>query len=160
MAFELCDDLDRRVFVIRKKSASFAVRERVGWDDFRNSNYFIHVGLEYCPLGGLEYFFTMVDVDAVSHSEIAYFSGRTVARLIGAVDRSAILSLVLRATKHLLENIQPVQVHRCCHDAALPPEALEKHEAVSLVFTDCGYAVARSGARHGKRFWIMERKGA
>lgn len=160
MAFELCDDLNRRPFVIRSKGSSLVIRERVGWDNFRNSNYFVHVGLEACPLVGQEYFFCMVDADAVSRTHDAYYSGRTVARLIGAADRAEILSLVLRATKHLLNNIKPDQVHRCCHDAALPPEALEKHEAISLVFADCGYAIARSGASHGKRFWIMKRAGA
>jgi hypothetical protein len=52
--FELCDDIDRRVFRIRQKGKSFAILERVGHDLFRNSNYFVHVGLEPpAGLGGL-----------------------------------------------------------------------------------------------------------
>jgi hypothetical protein len=159
MAFELLGNLDTVHFDILQRRNSYAILGRVGRDEYRSSNYFVHVGLEpTAGMGGLEYYFALVEVDALSGQEIYYWSGIDVAPLIGATDRTAILAVVARATAALLDFVKPNQVHRCTRDAHMPDAALEKHNLISVVFDRCGYVVMKTDVYHGKHFWIMERQ--
>lgn len=159
MAFELLGDLETDHFDIIRRGNSYAILGRVGRDPYRSSNYFIHVGLEPpAGMGGMEYYFALVEVDAFSGNETYYWSGTDVAPLIGADQRTAILAVVARATAALLDFVKPNQVHRCTRDAHLPEAALEKHAFISVVFERCGYVVGKTDVYHGKHFWIMERQ--
>lgn len=158
MAFVLTIDPDQWHADLFLDGGACAVLVHVGHCDAESLNYFVHVSLETRPGGnGMEFVFFLIEVDGETSTEHAYWSGRDVSRFIGREDRSAILRVVCSATERLLDHVKPDIVYRYTHDADLPDKALEKHLAISKVFTNCGYRVERGDEYHGQRTWRAER---
>ena len=137
---------------------SYAVMVPVGFDDVRDLNYFVMVGLDSIPPGDLEYYFCIVEVDGETKDERRIWSGLDLPGYISPDDRDKIRNTILIITEGLLNTVRPERVFRCTRDADMPDQALEKHYAVSHIFKSCGYRVATADIYHGKRVWWMERE--
>jgi hypothetical protein len=128
----------------------------VGYDDLEDINYFAMAGLGARPHGGIEYFFCFLTVDGEDKRETRIWDGTGLPAGISKQNRRDILSVVLRATEHLLLEVAPDNVYRIT-GAHLPRKALEKHRTISQIFIKCGYRIAATESRDGRIAWLMER---
>jgi len=128
----------------------------VGYNTDSGANVFVQAALTPYLDGEPEYSFWILQRDPYTGHEQHFLSGIDVSRFIDKSDRERILTVVLAATKELLETKRPKRVYRCNNDVAPPERALEKHYAVSRVFRDAGYEVTQSDDWYGKRVWLAE----
>lgn len=156
MAFECTFDGDTDIAIMRDGPSTVAL-VRVGRDPEEAANWFAMVGLDIAVGGGLECFFRLLRVDAVTGEETDYDSGKATAHIIRGNDRKTVLSAALKATRALLSDARPADVYRVTYDVPPPETALEKHHAITDVFHECGYRVTRFDEYRGKRMWRMER---
>jgi hypothetical protein len=122
----------------------------------------IDTGCAYYAVAALsplyDYFeYSFFVIERCSGSEEQFNSGLKTNGLFNEVDRSAILTVVLRATEMLLDWKQPLLVDRCTFDANLPKKALVKHTLISKIFSGCGYKITSCDDWNGKRVWRAER---
>lgn len=144
---------------IHHDGQSSVIHIAIGRDETENLTYFVVAGLDPLPPGDvLEFWFHIAEADGRNDSERIYWSGLEVSRIFSKEDRGVVLSIVLFATKKLLDKIRPDCVFVCTHDGDLPPKALGKYDAIGHVFSACGYKVTIADPYHGKRSWWMERR--
>jgi hypothetical protein len=142
-------------FSVSNDGNKIAIDFRVGYDDAIDVDYLALVGLGGAP-DGMEYYFCIIKVDGDDRRETRIW--HSVDLPVGCTKhhRSAILSAILAATDKLLRSVMPRLVSRVI-EANLPAKALVKHEAVSQIFTSCGYRL--TGDRIGGlyRAYVWER---
>lgn len=129
----------------------------IGYDDEKDCDYKVVVGLEPQAGGGAEFYFHIIEIDGETGRDYPYWSGRDVARFIGPADRHEIMCVILTLVQVLLQTARPERVECVTHDANPPDAALLKHRAILEVFSECGYNVITADPYHGKRVWWMER---
>lgn len=156
MAFICTLDENTSYNLLREADAAVVVA-RVGYDPEEAENWFVHVGLDVGVGGDLEYYFRLLRVNVETGIEDDFNSGRDTARIIEGNDRGKVLTAALAATSILILQVRPKRFYRVTRDSNQPPEALEKHHAITNLFYRCGYRVHHSDEFFGQRTWYMER---
>lgn len=142
---------------VARRGNGFYVSVVVGQDAEAGHTYSIVLGLDEAPGGILEYYFFVSDVDERNNTIRACHCGIESAAILPKVQRGAILRAVLRATKTLLGQANPVNVTWTTHDPDLPEKALVKYRSIVRVFESAGYKVEEGEPYHGLRIWFAER---
>jgi hypothetical protein len=129
----------------------------VGFDDWKNVDYFAQTGISPSGGGELEYYFNLIETYRKIEHEQIFWSGQEVSAFIDKDDRRRIMDVILGCTRVLIERVQPKVFFRCA-DAGMPPKALEKHYLISNVLTEIGYDVRIADPYMGKQVWYVRRR--
>jgi hypothetical protein len=156
MAFVFTIDLDQPITTQIFRESDRAIVTIVGMDDDCPLSYALVIGIS-AGAGFDEYYFKLVEVDAESGEEREHWDGRAVGEFIGDEDRGKILQVLLRVTKLLVTSERPDCFYYCTHGDNMPPESLEKYEAINQILTECGYVVSLTSRCRGRFSWWAER---
>lgn len=157
MAFIFTVDLSAPIPTqIFRSSGSCAIVVHVGIDDDCPLSYALIVGLA-AGAGCDEFYFKLMEVDAETGEERDYWDGKEVGEIILKPDRSKVLQVLLRVTALLIKEARPDCFYCCTHGDNMPPQALEKYEAINEIFRANGYTVELTNTDRGRYSWWMER---
>ena len=158
MAFVFTVDLAQPIPTtwVFREAGHRALLAFVGVDDDCALTYAVMIGLA-AGAGCTEYYFKLIEVDAENNEEREYWDSREVGEFMDEDNRELILRVILIVTSILVTQERPDCFYCCTHGDNMPPHALEKHEALNQVFTDCGYQVTLTNSDRGRHSWWVER---
>lgn len=129
----------------------------IGHDDTEPLNYSAVVGIEPLPSGSSELFFHIVEADGATGAEHPFYSGKNTKFISDPKAREEILVSILTALKTLFSTFEPDECTWFTIDDNLPQKALLKFRAIRQTVERCGYVVASTRLKDGRRAWRAKR---
>lgn len=150
---DLADPIPTQIF---RRSGNCAITVHIGMDDDCPLSYSLVVGLAVSA-GCDEFYFQLIEIYAETGEERGYWDAKEVGAIIMEPDRAKVLQVLLRVTRLLIKDARPDCFYCCTHGDNMPPQALEKYEAINEVFRASGYTVSLTSADRGRYSWWVER---
>ncbi len=156
MAFQLTVKEDGWRADVFRDGGTYLVVINFGYDPETDTTFSVMTGLDPLPGGDMEHFFCIVENNGSNEKKIHY-SGAETMGLFPKETRKLVLSMVLSATRSLINTVKCENVRHFTHDADLPHKALIKHILIAKAVESCGYAINKPDPYHGRHIWWAER---
>lgn len=115
-------------------------------------------GDQYNNAYDLRFGIRLRDVDHEWRVTAPDFTKEAVEKYIRREDRPLVLECICKATRYLLDSLNPAQVTMSTFYADLEPKALQKYDAICAEAAKCHYPVGECfDGTDGKRYWLFER---